>query len=203
MTLVIGIAGRMRTGKTSLAQLLSEYLLQTHKTTTISFAEAVRVEVAKAIWPSKDKSEGRYMLSLREQEHKESVRPLLQALGQAKRQMVDEDYWVKKVETEIRCKWTAHDIAIIDDVRHHNEADFCIKNGILIRLHAPERVLIERGANPERLIHYSENAMQGQSPQELRKPHRVLTLNTAGLSPKGMLKALRPFIDELIEGDFE
>tara|TARA_X000001382_G_scaffold129506_1_gene121700 strand:- start:5747 stop:6355 length:609 start_codon:yes stop_codon:yes gene_type:complete len=202
MTLIIGIAGRMRTGKSSLAQLLEEYLSQTHTTMTFSFAEAVRQEVAQSIWSKHRKMEARYMLSRHESEHKESVRPLLQALGQAKRQMVDEDYWVDAVQDSINRQGETS-IAIIDDVRHHNEADFCIKHGILIRLRAHESTLIERGAIPERLAHYSENAMKNPSSQELRKPHRVLTLDTAGLSPKGMLKALRPFIDELVEGEFE
>jgi len=202
MTLVIGIAGRMRTGKSSLAEYLEDYLSHTHTTMTFSFAEAVRQEVAEIIWQHHGSAEARYFLDAKEAEHKESVRPLLQALGQAKRQMLHEDYWVVEMQNAIhRQRETA--IAIIDDVRHHNEADFCIKNGILIRLRAPERTLIERGASPERLAHYSENAMKYPSPQELHAPHRVLTLDTAGLSPKGMFKALRPFIDELIEGDFE
>jgi deoxyadenosine/deoxycytidine kinase len=202
MTLVIGIAGRMRTGKSSLAEYLEHYLEQTHTTMTFSFAEAVRQEAAMALWQHHGYAEARYMLSRHESEHKESVRPLLQALGQAKRQMVDDDYWIVEMKNAIH-RQRETSIAIIDDVRHHNEADFCIENGILIRLRAPERTLIERGANPERLAHYSENAMQYPSPQELHAPHRVLTLDTAGLSPKGMFKALRPFIDELIEGEFE
>lgn len=198
MTFIIGIAGRMRTGKSSLAEYLEHYLEQTHTTMTFSFAEAVRQEVAEALWPKSRSSEARYLLSLKEDQHKESVRPLLQALGQAKRQMIDEDYWVGAVENAINRQGETS-IAIIDDVRHHNEANFCIEHGILIRLRAPESTLIERGASPERLAHYSENAMRKPSQGELDNPHRVLTLNTAGLSPKGMFKALRPFIDELVE----
>jgi len=198
MTFIIGIAGRMRTGKSSLAEYLEHYLEQTHTTMTFSFAEAVRQEVAEALWPKSGSPEARFLLEVKEAAHKESVRPLLQALGQAKRQMVFEDYWVDAVEDAINRQGETS-IAIIDDVRHHNEADFCIENGILIRLRAPETTLIERGASPERLAHYSENAMRTPSPEELRKPDRVLTLDTAGLSPKGMFKALRPFIDELVE----
>lgn len=198
MTLVIGIAGRMRTGKSSLAGLIEHYLSHTHTTMTFSFAETVRQEVANALWPNHGSAEARYFLALKEDEHKESVRPLLQALGQAKRQMVQEDYWVDAVQDSIN-RQSETSIAIIDDVRHHNEADFCIENGILIRLRAPESTLIERGASPERLAHYSENAMRTPSKGEMKNPHRVLTLDTAGLSPKGMFKALRPFIDELVE----
>lgn len=198
MTFIIGIAGRMRTGKSSLAEYLEAYLSHTHTTMTFSFAEAVRQEVAEALWPKSGSAEARYLLDLKESEHKESVRPLLQALGQAKREMVNVDYWVDAVEDAINRQGETS-IAIIDDVRHHNEADLCIDNGILIRLRAPESTLIERGASPERLAHYSENAMRTPSSEELRKPDRVLTLDTAGLSPKGMLKALRPFIDELLE----
>ena len=201
MTFIIGIAGRMRTGKSSLAEYLEHYHEQTQTTMTFSFAEAVRQEVAEAIWPKSGSAEARFLLEVKEAAHKESVRPLLQALGQAKRQMVDEDYWFDAMWHSINRQGETS-IAIIDDVRHHNEADFCIEHGILIRLRAPESTLIERGANPERLAHYSENAMRTPSKGELNNPHKVLTLDTAGLSPKGMFKALRPFIDELLEGDY-
>tara|TARA_Y100000004_G_scaffold143919_1_gene163879 strand:- start:408 stop:1016 length:609 start_codon:yes stop_codon:yes gene_type:complete len=202
MTFIIGIAGRMRTGKSSLANLIEEYLSHTHTTMTFSFAEAVRQEVAEVIWSHKGSAEARFFLDMKEAEHKESVRPLLQALGQAKREMVDEDYWIDAVSDSINRQGETS-IAIIDDVRHHNEADFCIENGILIKLRAPESTLIERGANPERLAHYSETAMRTASEGELRNPHKILTLNTAGLSPYGMFKALRPFIDEILEGEYQ
>ena len=202
MIFIIGIAGRMRTGKSSLARLLEEYLSHTHTTMTFSFAEAVRQEVANALWPNHGSAEARYFLSLKEAEHKESVRPLLQALGQAKREMVDDGYWIDALRDSVN-RQRETSIAIIDDVRHHNEADFCIENGILIKLRAPESTLIERGANPERLAHYSETAMRTASEGELKNPHKILTLDTAGLSPKGMFKALRPFIDEILEGEYE
>lgn len=202
MSFIIGIAGRMRTGKSSLARLLEEYLSHTHTTMTFSFAEAVRQEVAEAIWSDRGSAEARFFLDIKESEHKDSVRPLLQALGQAKRQMVDEDYWVEEMQNAIE-RQRGISIAIIDDVRHHNEANYCIENGILIKLRAPESTLIERGANPERLAHYSETAMRTASEGELKNPHKILTLNTAGLSPKGMFKALRPFIDEILEGEYE
>ena len=119
MTFIIGIAGRMRTGKSSLARMIEYYLSHTHTTMTFSFAEAVRQEVANALWPNYGSAEARYFLTLKEDEHKESVRPLLQALGQAKRQMVDEDYWIYAVCDSIaRQKETS--IAIIDDVRHQD-----------------------------------------------------------------------------------
>lgn len=200
--IIIGIAGRMRTGKSTLAEYLEHYLSQRQTTMTFSFAEAVRQEVAEAIWNNHGKVEARYMLSRYESDHKESVRPLLQALGQAKREMVHSHYWVNRLEDAIHYQKETQ-IVIIDDVRHHNEADFCLERGILIRLRASVNTLLERGATPERLAHYSENEMDsGESAQELGRPHRVLTLDTAGLSPKGMFKALRPFIDELLEGDY-
>jgi len=198
MTFIIGIAGRMRTGKSTLAQILETYLSRTHTTMTFSFAEAVRQEVSEVIWTHKGSAEARFLLEVKEAAHKESVRPLLQALGQAKRQMVDEDYWVDRVQDSINRQGETS-VAIIDDVRHHNEADFCIRHGMLIRLRAPESTLIERGANPERLAHYSETAMRTPSQGELGNPHKVLTLDTAGLSPKGMFKALRPFVEEMLE----
>ena len=45
--------------------------------------------------------------------------------------------------------------------------------------------------------------MSSPSEEEMRRPYRVLTLDTGGLSPKGMIKALWPFIEEMIGGEEE
>ena len=204
--MIIGIAGRMRTGKSTLAVLLAEKIeglcgigVQTCIT---SFAEALRQEISEMIWSNLDSASARYLLSVHEDEHKESIRPLLQAWGQAKRDLLHMDYWVEALHKTVSHKQC--DFTIIDDVRHTNEADYILRNGgILIRLNADEQTLMSRGAQEDRLAHYSENAMSRPSEEEMRKPYRVLTLNTGGLSPLGMIKALWPFVEEMIVGEEE
>jgi dephospho-CoA kinase len=199
--LIIGIAGRMRTGKTTLALELRRKIKKVSggkKVVAIdSFAEQLRVEVSKALWPKLGDSSSRFLLFEKESNDKESIRPLLQALGQAKRDIISVDYWVDALEKNYSNKG-AH-VLIVDDVRHQNEADWILRSGgILIRLSANEQTLKERGAKEDRLAHYSENAMKQSSDEELAKPHRVLTLDTGGLSPLGMIKALWPFVEEMI-----
>ena len=198
MTLIIGIAGRMRTGKSSLAKLIRE-MFQTDIDAIVhidSFAHALRKEVAEALFKNTHSPSAQFLLAQKEEQDKSAIRPLLQAFGQAKRDLVFPDYWIYELEQNIP---QGIDVLIIDDVRHNNEADWVLENGgILIRLFAHNEVLIQRGAEEERLKHYSETAMQNPSDVEMRFAHRVLTLNTGGLSPYGMLKALSPFLKEMV-----
>lgn len=202
--IVIGIAGRMRTGKTTLAvELRNKLQLHGYNSVTIdSFAEELRWQVAKSLWPKMPAPSARFLLAERESENKETIRPLMQALGEAKRKIVSPDYWVNALAQNHANEKTQ--VLIVDDVRHKNEADWVLRNnGILIRLNANEKTLMDRGANPERLAHYSETAMTTPSIGETIYPHRVLTLDTGGLSPKGMLKALWRFVEEMITEEDE
>ena len=55
MTLLIGIAGRMRTGKSSLANLIQEWLANDDNKICIdSFAEALRQELAEMLWDKEE-----------------------------------------------------------------------------------------------------------------------------------------------------
>ena len=188
----------MRTGKSTLAKLMQSSLEQDGKFLQImSFAQELRVEVAHAMFPNVPKAFAESLLEQAESIDKSAVRPLLQAFGQAKRDLVDKDYWVNALAMKRNLKF--HGV-IVDDVRHKNEADWILDNGgILIRLRAHEDVLIERGADSERLRHYSETAMQTPSQLETEYPHRVLTLDTGGMSPLGMFKRLMPFVKEMIQ----
>ncbi len=196
--MIIGIAGQMRTGKSTLAQMLMREMFADRTVQIKSFAEELRKEVAEAIFSHKQKHIAHFLFAEKETENKSAIRPLLQAFGQAKRDLVDEDYWVDAL---VRNRIPT-DVLIIDDVRHKNEADWVLANGgILIRLHAQTNVLYDRGAQPERLAHYSETAMQTPSDLETEYPHRVLSLDTSGMSPLGMFKRLKPFLLEMIGDD--
>jgi len=199
---IIGILGQMRSGKTTLARaILAEYdsrFIQGAK--IYSFAEALRQECAELLWPNQNAQTARGWWTTLESQFKSEVRPLLQAVGQAKRRFNDADYWVNALALTIPAD--EEHLAIIDDVRHENEARWILENGgIIIRLHADRETLIKRGASEERLAHYSETAMIQRSQVEKEYAHRCLAMRTTGLSTSGVFKGLRRFIEELIWGE--
>lgn len=192
----------MRSGKTTLARaILGEYDSRfMHGAHIYSFAEALRQECSELLWPNQAPETARAWWGTLESQFKSEVRPLLQAVGQAKRRFNDAGYWVNALALTI----DDHEehLAIIDDVRHENEARWILENGgILIRLHADRETLIQRGASAERLAHYSETAMIERSQVEKEYAHRCLAMRTSGLSTSGVFKGLRRFIEELIWGE--
>ena len=191
---IIGIAGQMRTGKSSTAR----YFHEEYGWPIFSFAVALRRELGEALFPHLIPSAAHKLLGSESVIDKNTLRPLLQAWGQGRRDIHGENYWVHKVDEEIqKCK---SDIVLIDDVRHPNEADYILRNGgILIRLFADKGTLLERGADEERLKHYSETAMKDITPAELVNPHRILIVNTSGMTPFGAFKRLDPFVKEMLE----
>jgi hypothetical protein len=192
MTFYIGIAGQMKTGKSSLAEVLQAL----YKVEVLSFAEPLRWEVAQAFYHKQEKSNARYLWSVLEEEDKELCRPLLQAWGQAKRDLVDEDYWVSRLRTFVERKGL--DVVIIDDVRHVNEAKFIIDNGgMMFWLTASHEVLLERGWNPDNANHASEkhdDLMQYLSEQI--PTNRVFGMDTSGRSNWGMYLEAERLLNE-------
>ena len=190
MTLYIGIAGNMKSGKSSLAIQLS----QAFNLPILSFAESLRMEVAQAFFHKQMKNEARFLWDRLEEQDKTLTRPILQAWGQGRRDLQSVEYWINRLQEYadrkgIKC-------AIIDDVRHDNEAQHVLDNGgIIIRLHANEQVLVDRGA--KHLEHQSEN-LQGVDNLMERYPSQSLTFDTSGVSPYGMFKRLAPIVEEYL-----
>ncbi len=129
-SLLVGIAGRKRSGKTALAHLLCEQYRMHHT----SFAAPMRRFVRDLLGCTKTQLE----------EHKEapiawldgkSPRTLLQTLGtEWGRNLIHPAIWVRVALRDA----LAHDAAVISDVRFHNEADAIHEHGgIIIRLHRP------------------------------------------------------------------
>lgn len=208
--MIIGILGQMRTGKTSLArQIKSEMGEEQFPNGCFihSFAEPLRTECALTFFGEhyQPHPSPRTAWDVAEATNKEVCRPILQAIGEGKRRLLGRDYWVNKVK-----EWASYlptspeHLIIMDDVRHENEARWILENGgILIRLTADRETLIERGASEERLAHYSETAMIHRSAVEKEYAHRCLAMRTNGLSPAGVYKGLRRFIEELMWGGEE
>jgi len=197
VTVVIGIAGSMRSGKTTLATSLAT----TYGLPVVSFAESLRMEVSQAFFPKKSKSDARYLWSLLEETDKSKTRPILQAWGQGKRDLVDANYWVYRLFEYLRVKDIK--VAICDDVRHANEAQAIIDGGgIIIRLVANGATLIERGADPKTMEHQSENL----SPlDKYLKAVGVghITVDTGGRTPYGVYVASEPYVRRLMDKIYE
>ena len=191
MTVVIGIAGSMRSGKTSLASKIAH----TYNIPVVSFAESLRYEVAQAFFPKQGKAEARYMWSLLEGKDKTLTRPLLQAWGQAKRDLRYADYWCERMFEYMERKGIK--FAVCDDVRHENEAEWIIAHGgFVIRLDADEETLLERGADPQSLAHQSENLNPLDS--FLAKQTHI-RIKTRGRTPYGVFVAANPAVRRLID----
>lgn len=201
--MIIGILGQMRTGKSSLAREIKEQMEGEfeHGCFIYSFAEPLRAECAKIFFGNTGHS--RQQWDAVEAANKELCRPILQAIGEGRRRLNGRDYWVRFVASELGEEPTSQEhLIIMDDVRHENEARWILESGgILIRLTADRETLIERGASEERLAHYSETAMIRRSAVEREYAHRCLAMRTTGLSPSGVYKGLRRFIEELLWGD--
>lgn len=200
METIVGIAGMMRTGKTSLARMIRDE----YGGRIDSFADALRQELAEALFPGDLEAIARMRYDEIEARDKSLVRPLLQTWGRFRRAQ-DIHYWVRRMHH----KWIDSGdlkenggLLIIDDVRHQNEVNWILeKGGFIIRLTADVPTLVERGAQPDRLSDVSETALHGMTAFEASMPHRVARIDTGGRSALGTFRALQPVLDEIIMGE--
>lgn len=194
--IIVGIAGMMRTGKSSIAALIKEE----YGGKIDSFADALRNELAHALYPRDKGDMARFRYDREEAQDKALFRPLLQTWGAVRRKQ-DADYWVNHLDTKWVGSGNLEDVGllIIDDVRHGNEVEWILNNGgFIIRLTADVPTLVQRGAQPDRLSDVSETALHGVTAAEAAKPHRVLRIDTGGRSALGSFRAMKPVLDELI-----
>ena len=129
--MIIGISGKMATGKTTLADILAK-TLKGHR---ISFADALRTEVADTFcippgWLTNRhyKDTQQLKLGLRVM----TIREILQWWGQIRREG-DPNYWVRVALGSVIKN--GPDTVIFDDVRYQNEAAAIReRGGMLVRL---------------------------------------------------------------------
>ena len=175
---LVGIAGKLRSGKSTLATQLA----YNNNMKVLSFATLVRKEVAKSFFPQHSDPLAEWMAL--ESSNKAAVRPILQAWGHGKRVLLWDDYWVNELDKQAqrhKCE-----VIFIDDVRYPNEVEYIINNGgYIIRLMCDEKTLIERGTSKDALTHPSENAldMETLTLAESMKPFRTMTTDSGVLSP--------------------
>jgi len=144
--IIIGLAGKMKSGKSTLANFLVDVL----GFKRLSFGEAVKRQVARGFG-----MEYNTLLAL-EKEEKEKLRPLYQAWGHGRRKLSGENYWVVEVLKQI----PFHKHVVIDDIRYPNELRAIQEAGGrigLLEITAKEQ--IQRGADRDWLMHESEIAL--------------------------------------------
>lgn len=128
----IALTGRMRSGKSAIAEYLHIY----YGLTRLSFADELK-GVADRLFrgsPIYDTETG----------HK--PRRLYQDFGQAMRAL-DPDVWIRRVDSAMRAHedFRSHKGVVIDDLRQPNEYDWARENGFtIIRVNANEDTRIDR-----------------------------------------------------------
>lgn len=109
--IILGIAGKKESGKTTLASLIKEAYSDA---VIVNFADALKEEVAKACGITVDFLET----------HKKDFRPLLQWWGTGFRRKFDGDYyWINRWWERIHSISPRPKLVITADVRFKNEAD--------------------------------------------------------------------------------
>jgi energy-coupling factor transporter ATP-binding protein EcfA2 len=147
MTKIIGLSGKKRSGKDTLAGFLAQ--LMPH-TVCVAFADALKNEVAQATGFTRE-----YM-----EEHKDNFRLILQGWGtDFRRKLCGEDYWIHRTVEQIN--WLRRlpvppALIIVTDCRFKNEAETVRQlGGLMVRVvkigsasddaHAPGRLAQENG----------------------------------------------------------
>jgi len=128
---IIGISGKMTSGKTSIARFLEERIISSH---ILSFASLLKEIILKAGLCKKEELWGIKT---------DFSRLMLQKIGtDIIRNQIDENFWVKEMNKKIKNEYDLYDYKItiiIDDVRFKNEANYIksFKNSILLKVNRP------------------------------------------------------------------
>lgn len=123
--MIIGISGKKRSGKDTVADIL----LGAHANSIkYSFSNPLKCEVARACGVTVEYIE----------EHKDNFRLILQGWGtDYRRKLFGEDYWIKKMDQAIE-QFSGRSLVIIPDVRFMNEYDWVkLHDGIMVRVERP------------------------------------------------------------------
>ena len=136
----VAITGHFRTGKDTLAQMLTELL--PGRTTTLHFADALKGEVCWMTWVASGKPRPFRKFADEFRANRSLHGLAFQWWGEYRRQKFGEDYWINHdlfKHTYELCVDYKHNI-IIADMRHHNEAQWARGQGFyLVRITGPQR----------------------------------------------------------------
>lgn len=154
---IIGLSGRMRVGKTTLADLIAN---QVPGAIRVSYADALRLEVAELLGVSpKLVRENIFKgMTFRIGAKEMAGREVLQWWGTEIRRAADPAYWVNKMsETLDEIESVGTPLVCIDDVRFLDEAHLIeSRGGLLVRLEPHPN-----WTPGEHASHASETALDG------------------------------------------
>lgn len=155
----IAIAGEFRRGKDTVANIIEASLLTDKQVTRLAFADALKTEVSEMTFDyvKADSYENSAGMTLRNDAsfsawdaHMHRLRPVnglaWQWWGEFRRQTEGEHYWINHPQFQCRYKDAVRDghHVLITDVRQHNEAAWCRRNGFYcIRIEGPCRAFGE------------------------------------------------------------
>ena len=138
--ILIGISGKKRTGKNTVASLIKTLTNQIVE--EFAFAQDLKLELAQMLKVKVSDIET----------SKELYRPLLQALGVYRREFNGENYWINKCF--LRIFRSNADVCIVTDVRFPNELAATKSSGGIVLRMCRETGLVD--------THSSETALDGQ-----------------------------------------
>lgn len=138
--MIIGIAGKARSGKDTLGKFMSQYFKKKYNEhyELIAFADVLKsmckehfdLTYEQLYGNEKEKRDSRY--PKRKTGYSDwTPREIMQELGSFYRK-IDGDFWVKSLDKRI--KESGNPNVIITDVRHVNECEYVKNNGFLIKL---------------------------------------------------------------------
>lgn len=133
--IIIGIHGKARSGKDTLANLYYALIPGCYK---LSFADPIKDGVALMLGMSREDMDA----PNREKKIKEfgfSVREALQVVGTEAGRKLHRDIWVRLTKLRISKLPDNTPAVIIPDVRFTNEAKYIRKNGVLIHVIRPKQ----------------------------------------------------------------
>ena len=138
--MIVGISGKIGTGKTTLAEMIEERLEADGITAAcISFGSLLKEEASERFgFPLalcySEEGKGTVIFHPDLPSQSMTVREILQWWGTDVRRAEDPDYWVKAME--ITVPQLDAEVKLIDDVRFPNEADWVqhVRKGGLVRL---------------------------------------------------------------------
>ncbi len=142
--MILGITGKMRAGKSTFATFMHD-LLPSDRASLASPIKRLACDIAGP--------------GASDPERKETVRPLLQAIGEVCKQLHGQDYWLRILASVWEDKINSPDRwVIIDDVRSLTEANWILKQGgHVVRVVRPETDCLASD-------HVSERSVDGITP---------------------------------------
>ena len=127
-TKVVGLVGKAGSGKDTAFEVLKD-LLKPEVVVRVAFGDEVKKEYAEASNIGVEELESK----------KSSFREELQRWGTEYRRSVDPDYWIKKIELQVKFLSEQADVIVFTDVRFHNEAEY-VRNlkGKIVKVKPPK-----------------------------------------------------------------